>query len=187
MQKSLQTAHISTFISLVVAIRWAIYLRSRICGCEAYSESLIEASRKAVSFVGDVFLTRDDINDKRARLALHDLMNASSEDVAREERCLQGVEFPAHFTQLAVLCGKSLKTHDVWQDIRGALNIISDTLSVRLTEIAMALDREDMLDEAYLSLKKYLIENGEAVDRVEEFVFQVKKEIVPRLKGSNMM
>ena len=187
MKRSTKDAHIKTFIVLAIALRWLTYLRSTICRSEGYTEQLTDASRKVVSFVGDSFLTREDVNDNRARVALRNLLSASAEDGARAERCLGEVGFPEPCTQLAVLCGTSVEIQRSWQDIYGSLNIIADILSARLTEIAVALYRDNELEEAYISLKERLLENGDTLDRTERLIAQVRREISTKLKTLNII
>lgn len=89
MKRSTKDAHIKTFVAIAIALRWQTYLRSIVCKNEGYTEQLTDAACKTVSFIGESFLTRDDLDDNRARVALRELLSASSEDVARAERCLQ--------------------------------------------------------------------------------------------------
>ena len=186
MKRSLRNALITNFITLAISIRWLTYLRSRICQCEGHADQLTEISQQVVSFVGDAFLTRDDSSDSRARASLRQLLSASAEDIPRAERCLRDVGFPESCTQLAMLCSSSLDVRNSWRDISGALNILADTLSARLIEIAATLYRENELETAYISLKEHLLENGDSPDRTEKFVAQVKDEIFTNLHTKNI-
>lgn len=187
MKRSLRDAYLKTFVTLAIALRWQTYLRSVICQSEGYSEQITETARKAVNFVGDSFLTRDDVNDNRARVALHELLSASSEDIARAERCLQEVGFPPPCVQLALLCSSSLDIQNVWRDTTDALTIMSEILTVRLIEVASALQNANELESAYASLKERLLASGDTSERAEELVSAVRREISARLRSMNML
>ena len=183
MKRSTKDAHIKTFIALAIALRWLTYLRSAICRSEGYTEQLTDASRKVVSLVGDSFLSRDDVNDNMARVALRNLLSASAENVDRAERCLRDVGFPDPCTNLAVLCNSSPDIQDTWRSVSSALNVMSDILSTRMIEVAVALHHANELESAYDALTEHLRESGSTSEQTRELVAAVRNEITTRLKS----